>query len=116
MLESCLSLLLSFSLHLNLEANYNSIHPQIECEKNTIIYGTYYNSQNRMSLYAGRRISLRNEWELDLVVASGYNTRDIQPMLRLKRKNFYIAPTYERILNNNDTNYGILIGVEIKLK
>jgi hypothetical protein len=115
MIESCIALLLSFSLHLNLEGNYNSIHPQIECEKNTIIYGAYYNSQNRMSLYAGTRIPLRNEWELDLVVASGYNTRDIQPMLRLKRKNFYIAPTYETI-NNNNTNYGILIGVEIKLK
>jgi len=68
-----------------------------------------------MSLYAGTRTPLRNEWELDLVVASGYNTRDIQPMLRLKRKNFYIAPTYETI-NNNNTNYGILIGVEIELK
>jgi hypothetical protein len=69
-----------------------------------------------MSLYAGTRIPLRNEWELDLVVATGYNTKDIQPMLRLKRKNFYIAPTYETIINNNNTNYGLLIGYEIKLK
>jgi len=113
---SCLAILLSLTTHLNVEGNYNNIHPQIECQytqTNTIV-GTYYNSENNVSLYAGTRIPLRNEWEIDLVVATGYKIRDIQPMIRFKKNNVYVAPMYEE--HNNDSNYGLLIGYEIKLK
>jgi hypothetical protein len=48
------------------------------------------------------------------VVATGYKIRDIQPMIRFKKNNVYVAPMYEE--HNNDSNYGLLIGYEIKLK
>jgi hypothetical protein len=113
---NCLAILLSLTTHLNVEGDYNNIHPQIECEHtitNTIA-GTYYNSENKISLYAGRRIELRKEWNIDLVVVTGYQIRDIQPMIRFKKNNIYMAPMYEK--HNNDTNYGIVIGYEMKLR
>jgi hypothetical protein len=114
---NCLAILLSLTTHLNVEGDYNNVHPQIECEythSNTIV-GTYYNSENNVSLYAGTRIPLRKNWEIDLVIATGYRIRDVQPMIRFKKNNVYIAPMYEKY-NNTNSNYGVVIGYEMKLK
>ena len=103
---SCLSLLFALSLHVGLEGKYNNYHPHTRCQKNTLISGVYYNSEDRISTYVGMT---HNGLELGLV--TGYESEDILPMIRYKRNNWFISPGYEV-----DGTYGIVIGLEFKLK
>ena len=103
---SCLSLLFAMSLHMGLEGDYNSYHPHARCEKNNLISGVYYNSEDRISSYAGLKYG---GFELGLV--TGYTNNDIVPMIRYKKNNFFIAPAYE----NNGLS-GIIAGLEFKIK
>ena len=103
---SCLSLLFALSLHVGLEGNYNNYHPHARCQKDALISGVYYNSENRISTYVGME---HNGLELGLV--TGYESEDILPMIRYKRNNWFIAPGYEV-----DGTYGVVIGLEFKLK
>ena len=103
---SCLSLLFAASLHLGLENKYNSLHPHTRCRVDSVISGIYYNSEDNISSYIGLE---HNGWELGLV--TGYESRDVLPMIRYKKNNWFITPAYE-----NDDTYGIVIGWEIRLK
>ncbi len=107
---NCLAILLSFTMHLGVQGDYNNIHPHLKCEKNSFIIGTYYNSENEFSYYIGKQYKI-DEWEIDTALVTGYDN-PIQPMIRFKKNNFYIAPMYEKYYN--DINYGIIIGYEIK--
>ena len=104
-MNTCLSLLFAASLHLGLEGNYNSYHPHIKCQKDTLISGIYYNSEDKISSYIGFEY---NGFELGLV--TGYSHSDIVPMLRYKHKNWFIAPALE-----TNGNKGLVIGLEFKL-
>lgn len=112
MFESCLSLLLSMSLHLNTEGDYNKIHPHIQCEHNDRIIGSFYNSEREISFYLGKQWQV-NEWEIDTAVVTGYQVSRIQPMIRFKKNNFYIVPMYENYYN--EINYGVVIGYEWRI-
>ena len=103
---SCLSLLFALSLHVGLEGKYNNYHPHTRCQKNTLISGVYYNSEDRISTYVGMP---HNGLELGLV--TGYKSEDILPMIRYKKNNWFIAPGYEV-----DGTYGVVMGLEFKLK
>ena len=103
---SCLSLLFALSLHVGLEGKYNNYHPHTRCQKNTLISGVYYNSEDRISTYI---VMTHNGLELGLV--TGYESEDILPMIRYKRNNWFISPGYEV-----DGTYGVVIGLEFKLK
>ena len=48
-------------------------------------------------------------FEIGLV--TGYKSKDTLPMVRYKRNNWFIAPGYEV-----DGTYGVVIGLEFKLK
>ena len=61
---NCLSLMLALSMHVGLEGNYNSIHPHARCQKDTVISGIYYNSEDNISAYVGLE---HNGFELGLV-------------------------------------------------
>ena len=50
---SNIALALGLSMHLGLEGDYNQIHPHVRWEDDGKIAGAYYNSMDRMSLYAG---------------------------------------------------------------
>jgi len=102
----CLSLLFAASLHLGLENKYNNLHPHTRCQVDSVISGIYYNSEDNISSYIGLE---HNGWELGLV--TGYESRDVLPMIRYKKNNWFITPAYE-----NDDTYGIVIGWEIRLK
>ena len=104
-MNTCLSLLFAASLHLGLEGNYNSYHPHIRCQKDTLISGIYYNIEDKISSYIGLE---HNGFELGLV--TGYSYSDIVPMLRYKHKNWFIAPALE-----TNGNKGLVIGLEFKL-
>ena len=103
---SCLSLLFAASLHVGLEGNYNSYHPHARCEKENLISGIYYNSEDKISTYVGLK---HNSFELGIV--SGYSHNKIVPMIRYKKNNWFIAPAIE----TNGTK-GLVIGLEFKLK
>ena len=104
-MNTCLSLLFAASLHLGLEEDYNSYHPHVRCQKNELISGIYYNSEDRISSYIGIEHS---GFELGLV--TGYTYSDLIPMLRYKQKNWFVAPALE--FNGSK---GLVIGLEFKI-
>ena len=108
---NCLAFLLSLTMHIGVQGDYNNVHPHLMCEKNSLIIGTYYNSEKNISYYLGKRYKF-NKWEIDTVLVTGYRANRLQPMIRFKRNRIYIAPMYEKYYN--DTNYGIVVGYEIK--
>ena len=103
---SCLSLLFALSLHVGLEGDYNSYHPHARCEKDSLISGIYYNSEDRISSYIGLQYE-----GLELGLVTGYTYNDIIPMIRYKKDNWFIAPAYEK-----SGSKGIVIGLEFKIK
>jgi len=99
---SCLSLMLAISMHLGLEGDYNAIHPHARCQKDALISGVYYNSEEKISAYIG----LEHEgWEVGLV--TGYTYADVVPMIRYKKDNWFIAPAIE-----SNGRKGLVIGLE----
>ena len=99
-----IELFLAFSLHLGLTEDYNSVHPHARCQVDNTVFGTYYNSMDRVSVYAGKKI---NNWELGFTTGYLY---DVVPFARYKQDNFFIAPAYE----TND-NIGVTVGYELQL-
>ena len=97
---TCISFLVALSLHIGLENNYNSIHPQTNN-----IYGVYYNSEYDLSLFAGKKYK-----NIEYGLVTGYSGGKILPMIRYKKDNFFIAPAYEI-----SGNYGMVFGLEFEL-
>jgi len=99
---SCLSLMLAVSMHIGLEGDYNNIHPHARCQKNALISGVYYNSEEKVSTYIG----LEHEgWEVGFV--TGYTYADVVPMIRYKKNNWFITPAIE-----SNGRKGLVIGLE----
>ena len=73
---NCLGLFLAVSMHMGLEANYNSIHPHARCTIDENIAGMYYNSEDRISAYIGRQFELDEYQKLEIGVVTGYNSED----------------------------------------
>ena len=89
-------------MHLGLEGDYNAIHPHARCQKDALISGVYYNSEEKVSAYIG----LEHEgWEVGLV--TGYTYADVVPMIRYKKNNWFITPAIE-----SNGSKGIVIGLE----
>ena len=94
--------MLALSMHVGLEGNYNTIHPHARCQKESLISGIYYNSEDRLSSYIGVE---KNGFEIGLV--TGYTYSDIVPMVRYKKGNLFISPAYEK-----GGNKGLVLGLE----
>ncbi len=103
---SCLSLMLALSMHVGLEGNYNSINPHTRCQKDAVISGVYYNSEDNICFYTGLE---HNGFELGLV--TGYSYNKIVPMIRYKKNNIFVSPAIEK-----DGTKGIVIGFEFKIE
>ena len=107
---------LALSQHLNFQNEYNNIHPHVRLEQDKFIAGAYYNSEDRISPYAGVRYEFLGNGielgvaggypELGAIVPYGRYTYDLGDSLRL-----FAMPSGEKI--ENETNYGIVIGVEL---
>ena len=106
---SCLSLLLALSLHIGLEGNYNNVHPHARCDLDNTITGAYYNSEENVSFYLGKKY-LIDSAELEVGLVTGYSGADIAPMIRIKQDNWFLAPAYE-----TSGNVGIVFGYEFQL-
>tara|TARA_B110001454_G_scaffold188950_1_gene187245 strand:- start:304 stop:627 length:324 start_codon:yes stop_codon:yes gene_type:complete len=102
---SCLSLLVALTLHIGLEGDYNNIHPHARCTVDNWITGAYYNSEENVSYYVGRKIS---NFEIGLV--TGYSDMDVVPMIRYVNDGWFAAPAYE-----TSGNIGLTLGYEFKL-
>ena len=103
-----LALSLGLSLHLGLVVDYNEVHPHVRYSNDIYISGIYYNSEGRVSTYAGYRIE-HGDWGLELAAVSGYSAALIVPYTRITYKNLFIAPAFEK------RNNGVVIGFEIPL-
>lgn len=109
---------LALSTHLGMQGDYNEIHPHVRLENNGYIAGAYYNSMERMSLYAGHRFESGNAG-LELALVTGYNAfGPVAPYVRgtydIGNTRVFVAPAGEKWYG--ETNIGAVIGIEIQIK
>ena len=103
-----IELALAISLHIGLEGNYNDVHPHIRYNHPNYIAGTYYNSESRVSFYAGKRWEY-NDFGIEAGAVTGFSAGEVIPYGRATYKNFYVAPALE-----GDDTLGAVIGYEFK--
>lgn len=114
-----LLLSLAFSTHLGLNGDYNEIHPHLRFEDKQYIAGMYYNSEQYVSFYAGKVYEIGTV-DIELGLVTGYSAIGvISPMARITYSvddshQLFIAPVVEKF--NNDTNIGLVLGYEFKIK
>jgi hypothetical protein len=109
---------LALSTHLGMQGSYNETHPHVRLEDNGYIAGAYYNSMERMSLYAGHRFESGNAG-LELALVTGYDEFGaIAPYVRgtydIGNTRVFVAPAGETWYG--ETNIGAVIGIEIQIK
>ena len=108
---SCLSLLIAISLHVGLEYNYNNIHPHARCTIDNTISGAYYNSEEQISYYIGKKIpNIDKGWDLEIGLVTGYSGADVVPLVRYINDGWFISPSYE-----TTGSIGIIFGYELGL-
>ena len=109
---SCLEILVAITLHLGLEGDYNNIHPHGRCTVDDWIAGAYYNSEENVSYYVGKKIpNVDRDWDLEIGLVTGYSGMDVAPMIRYINNGWFVAPTYESSFGGN---IGLTIGYEFK--
>jgi len=107
---------LALSQHLNFQNDYNEIHPHIRLQEENFIAGAYYNSEERISPYAGIRLDYESHG-VELGIAGGYPaigtvvpygryTYDLNDNLRV-----FATPAGEKV--DGEVVYGIVIGAEL---
>ena len=123
---NCLSFLLTLSLHLGMQSGFNEINPHIRCEiDNNYSTGMYYNSERNISFYVSRDFNIR-ESEIEIGLVTGYRDANVMPLIRWKKNNWFIAPTYATTWYytkysdhttwfKGEKDAGILIGYEMKI-
>ena len=108
---------LALSQHLNFQNDYNTIHPHIRLQDDYFIAGAYYNSEERVSPYAGIRYELLSSG-IELGIVGGYPALGtVLPYIRytydFNNTRFFVAPAGENI--NGDISVGAVIGIELIL-
>jgi hypothetical protein len=109
---------LGLSIHAGMQGDYNGLHPHVRFLEDGAIAGAYYNSMDRISLYAGQRIESGNAG-LELALVTGYDELDmpVAPYVRgtydLGSVRAFAAPTAESW--NGETNVGVVFGIELFL-
>ena len=99
---------MAMSMHIGLENNYNNIHPHARCQIDNTITGVFYNSENNISLYAGKEYAWDRCVHLEIGLATGYSGGDIVPFMRYTDRGWFVSPAYEY----EKKNIGIVIGYE----
>lgn len=102
------------TIHVGAKGTYNNTHPMIEYESsNSWVTGGYLNSENRLSLYTGKRIYF-NKVSVDLGVVTGYKAYAVLPAVQVQYhidKNFklFLFPSIE--INGNKKQILPVVGV-----
>lgn len=104
---------LALSLHLGLQEKYNNLHPQIRLQYQDIISGIYYNSEDKLSVYAGLEFK-KGLWSHELGIVSGYDS-ELQPFVRttyaiLDNTKLFVAPAIENV--DGKQSVGVVLGIE----
>ena len=87
------------------------MHPHGRCTVDDWITGAYYNSEENVSYYVGKKISnVDNNWDLEIGLVTGYSGMNIAPMIRYINDGWFITPAYE-----TTGKIGVTMGYEIKL-
>ena len=74
---------LAFTAHIGFIGDYNSVHPHIRYTDNNYIVGAFYNSDSRISMYAGYRFELTERAGIEVSATNGYQALGgIVPQLR----------------------------------
>lgn len=110
---------LGLSLHAGLSGDYNSIHPHVRFIEDGAIAGAYYNSVERLSVYAGHRLESGNAG-LELALVTGYPAfGEIAPFVRgtydTGNIRYFVSPAIESYGNNN-SDIGVVFGIELQIK
>ena len=109
---------IAISTHLGLNGDYNGIHPHVRLYEDGGIAGAYYNSMERISLYAGQRLEY-GDAGLEFALVTGYDeVAPISPYIRgtydLGNVRAFASPTAE--VWNGETNIGVVFGIEYQFK
>jgi len=108
---------IALTSHLGLHGDYNEIHPHVRFVEDGAIAGVYFNSMERLSLYAGHRIESGNAG-LELALTTGY--QEFGPIAPHVRGTYnlgdntrvFVGSAFEK--KNSDVNFGAIIGLEFK--
>lgn len=114
---------LATSAHFGLVGDYNSIHPALKCDRDDsgIIAGAYFNSESRVSAYAGWKLSSAKEgsnlWA-EVGAVTGYTSGDVLPYARVgiditPRASIFLAPAIEE-KRGGDYRIGAVLGLEVR--
>ena len=109
---------LATSLHLGLSGDYNSLHPHIRFEHDSLVTGAYYNSIEEPSAYLGYVLDL-DFADLEIGAVTGYDKYfdPVIPYVRLSKefgnRTVFITPTGER--HQGKYQQGLVIGLEFYL-
>ena len=111
-------LAIATTMHLGLAGEYNEVHPSIQARfDNGLIAGTYYNSEDAVSVFAG----LRGEWRgffLEGGAVTGYEYSYLLPYGRggyeiTDNFSVFIAPAFEAF---DGLTVGAVIGAELSMQ
>jgi len=108
---------IAISTHIGLTDTYNEIHPHVRLYEDGAIAGAYYNSMDRISLYAGHRSDVTDNIGVEFALVTGYPAfGPVAPYVRGtvdvgKYGRFFAAPAYEKTANDELT-VGLVLGME----
>lgn len=110
---------IALSSHIGFEHEYNFVHPHLRVQYENIISGIYLNSEEDVSVYGGIRSEFGN-FGLEYGVVGGYDSFEtVSPMLRGTynfNENFLVYAAPSREVVGRETNYGVVLGMELQFK
>lgn len=104
----------ALSLHIGFQDQYNNLHPQIRLQSEEFISGIYYNSEDKLSAYAGMEFN-KGLWSHEIGIVSGYENSAVQPFVRStyafsNTVKGFVSPAIEKV--NGKESVGIVLGIE----
>lgn len=110
---------LVLSAHIGLDGGYNSVHPHIRLQNDHYIAGAYYNSEERISPYAGVQYTFEQVY-IEGGLVGGYPAfGTVIPYARVgynlsDNASVFVTPAGE--VRHGETVIGAVIGFEITFK
>jgi hypothetical protein len=88
--------IVAVSLHVGLGSDYNYVHPQLKyTHDEKYIVGTYLNSVDNVSVYAGMQWKFKNNIGIEAGIVTGYNQAAVLPFVRATWNNFFVMPAID---------------------
>lgn len=108
---------LGLSLHLGFSENYNAVHPYIEYQHGNLRAGSYYNSEENISVYSGVNLPLYDIFSVDTGLSTGYNEYNVVPYAKFNYHynsniTVFAAPAAERQVDDT-LRYGVVSGLSL---